>query len=197
MPNNRKCKCKSHPANAKWHGSTSGKYYHGCDCTTCSEAIKSYSRKIYQRDKSVPPVEYTKNCQACTNPFVTTKKLQRFCSAECRPSHYVAGVTKVKTLEIVRLVERRRILWEQQNGICALCNQPVEWEDAALDHDHSCCDMRTRRACGNCDRGVLHTSCNSMLGFAGDDIIKLSAGIDYLIKARGVNIDGPSLVTST
>lgn len=48
----------------------------------------------------------------------------------------------------------RETLLAKQDGKCALCGDPVDKKEAALDHDH-----RT----GHC-RGVLHRGCNAALG---------------------------------
>lgn len=57
---------------------------------------------------------------------------------------------KLKHREIA---EYRVQFLEQQQGRCALCNEPIE-DDAVLDHCH-----KTGRL-----RRVLHRGCNSMLG---------------------------------
>ena len=78
-------------------------------------------------------------------------------------------------------VEARRLkLWRAQNGLCSLCGTPLDYEEAHLDHDHDCCDMPVAQACGLCDRGVLHGTCNTLLGFAYDDQDLLLKAIAYL-----------------
>lgn len=62
-------------------------------------------------------------------------------------------------------------LYESQNGLCFLCEQPEVHIDArngkakslAVDHDHRCCP-EVGRSCGRCIRGLLCWSCNQMLG---------------------------------
>ena len=85
--------------------------------------------------------------------------------------------TKVKKRT---LAERRTQLWFAQNGYCALCHKPLDYEEACLDHDHDCCPVPVRQACGKCDRGVLHSMCNALLGFANDDIQLLELAIVYV-----------------
>ena len=43
---------------------------------------------------------------------------------------------------------------EANDGLCALCNAPVLWKDAVLDHSHKSGHVR----------GVLHSDCNVLLG---------------------------------
>ena len=64
-------------------------------------------------------------------------------------------------------------------GICEICRKPETTKDKtgrikeiALDHDH-----KTGK-----DRGYLCQRCNSMLGFAVDNVTTLAAGIIYLNK---------------
>jgi DNA-binding sugar fermentation-stimulating protein len=57
---------------------------------------------------------------------------------------------KLKHREIA---EYRAQFLEQQQGRCALCNEPIE-DDAVLDHCHKTGKLRR----------VLHRGCNSMLG---------------------------------
>lgn len=78
------------------------------------------------------------------------------------------------------LAERRLALWTRQNGLCALCRNPLDYEETVVDHDHKCCNMPVRDACGNCDRGGLHAMCNSLLGFAADSPELLHLAIIYL-----------------
>jgi len=76
--------------------------------------------------------------------------------------------------------ERRMRLWQEQNGFCAMCGLPMDYEETCVDHDHAHCGVDSKLACGYCDRGGLHSVCNSLLGFANDDIELLEKAIQYL-----------------
>lgn len=54
---------------------------------------------------------------------------------------------------------------ELQNGGCAICGRgsSVDGKRLAIDHFHGCCQM-VGGSCGECIRGLLCTSCNTMLG---------------------------------
>lgn len=52
------------------------------------------------------------------------------------------------------LAKYRKLQWENQNGICPICELYIPLEEAALDHDHEL---------GNC-RQVLHLGCNRYEG---------------------------------
>jgi Recombination endonuclease VII len=68
----------------------------------------------------------------------------------------------------------------KQNGLCAICGKPPDETDLqkilVVDHDHE-----TKRF-----RGLIHGRCNSLLGYAKDDIETLSAAISYLARHRKV-----------
>lgn len=61
------------------------------------------------------------------------------------------------------------LMLKSQNGICPICQQPVG-ENDAVDHCHKTGKFR----------GVLHVKCNSLLGFAEDDVTRLHNAINYL-----------------
>jgi hypothetical protein len=62
-------------------------------------------------------------------------------------------------------------LFEDQNGICAICGKSPEenGQKLSVDHDHSCCDGR--KSCGMCVRGLLCSQCNRAIGLLGDDML--------------------------
>lgn len=75
-------------------------------------------------------------------------------------------------------LEDYELMFEEQAGLCAICNQPeTKLHPAsqavmplAVDHCHST----------NKVRGLLCSQCNLMLGLANDDVAKLQQAIDYL-----------------
>jgi hypothetical protein len=70
--------------------------------------------------------------------------------------------------------EQFRALIDAQGGGCAICHRPFDEarrvDKPHIDHDHS-----TKRL-----RGVLCLHCNSLLGYANDNITTLRAAIEYL-----------------
>lgn len=70
-------------------------------------------------------------------------------------------------------------------GGCAICRCTADSEAVAkrgwhVDHDHSCCPGES--SCGQCIRGILCAPCNSLLGFARDDLKTLDAAAQYLLR---------------
>ena len=53
---------------------------------------------------------------------------------------------------------------EEQDGHCALCSISITGgKRLHVDHDHDCCSGK--RACGECNRGLLCGGCNIRLGY--------------------------------
>lgn len=78
------------------------------------------------------------------------------------------GLTKEDYLRMV----------DEQNGMCAICQKPYDWETSALHIDH--CHVTGRV------RGLLCHSCNKGLGHFYDDVANLARAVDYLKKAADV-----------
>ena len=64
----------------------------------------------------------------------------------------------------------------KQNGLCALCGKPPDESDLqkilVVDHNHKT----------NKFRGLIHGRCNSLLGYAKDDVETLLAAASYLTR---------------
>ena len=68
------------------------------------------------------------------------------------------------------------LLLQKHDGLCWICKDK---QAICIDHDHSCCDSKSR-SCGKCIRGVLCNGCNFMIGLARDDVQVLKSAIEYL-----------------
>lgn len=73
---------------------------------------------------------------------------------------------------------------EEQDGLCAICGLPERKVvygrtcRLSIDHDHTTGEVRA----------LLCSSCNGLLGFAGDDVELLEKAIHYLMRHRKENI---------
>jgi hypothetical protein len=63
--------------------------------------------------------------------------------------------------------------------ICGLSVQEGDYTTLTVDHDHSCCDGKTR-SCGLCVRGLLCMACQTGLASFKDKTTSLHRAIEYL-----------------
>jgi hypothetical protein len=75
---------------------------------------------------------------------------------------------------------------EEQNYKCAICKEPMSFESALVDHDHSTMEVR----------GLLCRKCNSALGFFRDNELIIKSAFEYLLKNKK-NDDDSSLEVVT
>lgn len=77
---------------------------------------------------------------------------------------------------------------EIQDGVCAICKGLNQNGRAlSVDHDHNCCSGK--KSCGRCVRKLLCMNCNSMIGYAKENIDTLPSAIEY-IKYHEERVDG-------
>lgn len=69
-------------------------------------------------------------------------------------------------------IEQYDVMWEQQNGKCAICGNTGEGRALCIDHDHKTGKIR----------GLLCVRCNTALGSFRDDINRLRNAILYLLE---------------
>ena len=82
-------------------------------------------------------------------------------------------------------LEEYNALLLKQNGVCAVCKTPpLAGKVLNVDHDHKCCVGRNGKSCGKCVRGLIHQTCNLMLGGAKDSPTVLRLGAEYLESFR-------------
>lgn len=60
-------------------------------------------------------------------------------------------------------------MWEAQQGLCYLCERPMDPDEAFLEHWHGCPGHSPEKSCRYCQRGLAHQNCNFVVGHAGDD----------------------------
>lgn len=116
-----------------------------------------------------------------------TKQLLRSACKECCYEQHRSWVTrnpdKVRVYRakdpytLKKRCARRNIteaefwsLYEEQQGICPICDVPIEPEESAIDHNHSTGMVR----------GLLCKQCNRALGMLGDSPDNLTRAYLYL-----------------
>lgn len=98
-----------------------------------------------------------------------TSKLQKRQYYYSDKGQLVAKRSQLKRHYNLTLEEYNNML-DRQNNCCALCNAGFEDETPFVDHNHETGKIR----------GLIHRSCNSLLGHAADEILKLQQAIRYL-----------------
>ncbi len=148
----------------------------------CCHCKKSKSFDLFNNDKSKTDGKAVtcKECRSKQQKVLRAKNPEKyyFRSKKWRDENkefyadwmhkHRHGISKQDVTEIVK----------EQNG-CKICGtrQPSGDGRWHIDHDHSCC---SRGSCNKCRRGVLCNFCNSMIGFAKEDIEILYSAINYL-----------------
>lgn len=127
-------------------------------CTSCREFKPWTEYRKHSRAKT----GHQTQCKACI-------------AAKYKYGRKYARNTSLKYKYGLALDEYRRML-ESQGGVCAICggyesaSNGKEIDSFAVDHNHKTGTVR----------GLLCRRCNTLLGFAQDDVEILEKAIDYL-----------------
>jgi hypothetical protein len=124
-----------------------------CTCKT-TKSVTEFGKDNSAKDKLCP------RCKICE--CTRSKKVYHKLSPEKKLAK------KLKVYNLTR--EGYATLCNAQNGLCALCSRPFGEGTPYIDHCH-----KTGKV-----RGLLHISCNSIIGHAKDEIALLEMSINYL-----------------
>ena len=133
----------------------------------------------------------TKKCQGCGKEFQALLIRVRqgggkFCSVECykryRKEHkkdkkYLNKIYQKKTKYGISEEEYKKFLTETENRCCICGRQFNEKDRPCVDHDHV-----TKKV-----RGIICSRCNTLIGFAMDNITILENAIKYLKKHKDLH----------
>ncbi len=123
-------------------------------------------------------------CKKCQNRYVTEHRVARMKrDPEFRRKQHrrVSGYRRRNAIGVSH--EEYRLMFESQNGLCAICGRPekklcrpghAEVKDLCADHDHATGRLRQ----------LLCHGCNVMLGHAHDDPAILRAAADYIERHK-------------
>ena len=126
---------------------------------------------------------------------MSVKCVHRAWKHDCRvcSPHLFCEHSKKRRLCRLCILDWRRVWWfSQYKGTekqyqhyinaetCDWCDLPFGNERHTQDHDHNCC--AGERPCGKCLRGVVHNSCNRIIGIVETEN-KLQRLPQYLSKA--------------
>jgi hypothetical protein len=160
----------------KTHGI--GGYNFGCRCDICKEA-KAIKRKEYQSSKAWEYQRTYLERMRNERPEKYAEVLKR--NNEIKKRLFAENPERSRWVTIHKKYKLTKQMYldllEQQNNVCAICQNKSNSKYLSVDHDHSCCP--TNKTCGECIRGLLCKSCNSFLGRINDNPHTL---IEYLEK---------------
>lgn len=130
-------------------------------------------------------------------PSGGTRKICRMCKRKQDTDRYAKNPEKYRKaardyrsgreleLELKRFsmtIDDFNIMFESQNGVCAICRKAEDGRRLSIDHDHSCCPGR--KSCGKCVRSLLCNNCNNGIGRFFDDAENLRRAAGYIERFR-------------
>jgi hypothetical protein len=133
----------------------------GNGCRLCrAEYMRNYNQRPEAKEKRRA---YYQNAKTA-NP--------NFMALACRGSRRYVLLRKYGVS-----LEQYEAMQEAQAGLCAICHKPPSGKNQlSLDHDHASGQIRE----------LLCVKCNTLLGFANDDLALLQAAIAYVIKHQNL-----------
>ena len=147
----------------------------------CKVCVKVYDDKEHdsKRVYAIKKKDGLIHCRHCEKYLDKSKFWGNdltYC-VECKKKVGINSNLKKKGLNM----ESYSKMEKMQNGVCAICKKPELYKKRlSVDHDHLCCPGD--KTCGNCNRGLLCSNCNMILGNAKDNIEILKSAIEYLPK---------------
>lgn len=141
-------------------------------CTKCKRTLPLSQFFADKRTKSGKMA----SCKSCKQELT-----RKWWLGKKQSGYHKARYQKIKVGERERhLVKKYGVdlaryqeMYSQQDGKCAICGRTQE-RSFDVDHDHSTGEVR----------GLLCTSCNKMIGHAGDNPERLMAAAEYLSSRR-------------
>lgn len=131
-------------------------------CKKCDSTKPLSEFYVARKDKLPNPSAYNYECKSCAKERVRARHLM--------------NPNRTKHNDLMRMygisLEEHNQMFEEQNGLCYLCNKPGDgrWKKLCVDHDHETGKVRK----------LLCRSCNTALGQVGDNIELLTKMIEYL-----------------
>ena len=116
-------------------------------------------------------------CATCDNFFERSTRrggVRLYCGDDCKR---IAGKAIKYGMNPRHLY--KQIIEQQECPGCLKHETELGVMGFVQDHDHKCCGPNVR-PCGRCNRGRLCNKCNSVIGYAEDDVNTLKRLIQYL-----------------
>jgi hypothetical protein len=97
-------------------------------------------------------------------------------------SHHRARVAQLWSLYRLREEDYLRMKADQSN-LCPVCGDELPADlSAIVDHDHNCCPET--KTCGVCVRALLHTRCNTLVGYVEKQPAHVQRALSYIERTR-------------
>ena len=154
-------------------------------------AKQRYQQKLKAGVFDNPEVKNSRNAAARRsyhkNKVKVSKKYKRYYRNRSEDQRQITRLhNKWATLKYRTGMTKEEFLcrMNEQDNRCKMCGSPfTEADRPSVDHNHACCDKA--KSCGKCVRGIIHNTCNAILGLAKDSVLKLYLGISYLGENHG------------
>jgi hypothetical protein len=129
------------------------------------------------------------------------RRVAKYPGPRCRTCHRAVTSARSLARKAKHVEENYQITEEQyqailayQGGVCYICGKKPGRKRLSVDHDHALAKLHDHpddKGCPRCIRGLLHSKCNSFLGWIRDDPEAMARGRLYLIDppARHVLLD--------
>lgn len=151
--------------------------------------LKEYREKNRDRIREKKRENYERNGDRIRAEVSEYQKQNRGKIRDRRRSNYAQlssderRAIKLKSKHGMR-PDQWNALYEQQDGRCYLCLQPLsdDLTEIDIDHDHRCCGPK--RSCALCRRGLACHGCNTGAGFFGDSPERMRIAADNLERAQ-------------
>jgi Recombination endonuclease VII len=146
------------------------------------ERHREYKRQWYSRNR-VKIAEENRRRRAA-NPVRYASEASRAKDRATKKAYMATNGAQIRRKSRHGILpEDWAAMWQQQEGCCYLCGDPLPAEDRQvhIDHDHTCCPPG--KSCSLCRRGLACEACNHLVGFARDDPARLRRVADNLERA--------------
>lgn len=136
-------------------------------CSSCRDCNKARSQAFYEANKAECDAKRRQWYEDNREHSIEKARERALADPEATAAYHRAyREANSERIKANRLswaygitMEQHREKYEEQGGCCALCRQPAEEFDLAVDHCHKTGVFRF----------LLHAKCNSALGLLGDD----------------------------
>jgi hypothetical protein len=170
-------KCREERPLLEFRKQKDGKHGVTSHCKICDKKYYQENKESIKLKSKNYCLEYPEKKKESDRKYYQSHKEQsRISRKKWRDEHKEENKNRNLQLNYGITLEEYRKLFQEQNGVCAICGklELIKWKSLSVDHNHST----------NKVRGLLCNHCNTGLGKFKDNIITLEKAIEYL-KLKG------------